>query len=127
MDATVRSLVRDRAGNRCEYCGLPQTAAPLAIFHIEHIIARQHGGCDNPANLALACCHCNLHKGPNIAGVDPETSNLVALFNPRTQQWDDNFEHWGSSIIGRTPAGRAKIMVLAMSADDLRQLRVEVG
>jgi hypothetical protein len=31
------------------------------------------GGSDDPDNLALACHHCNLHKGPNLAGVDPRT------------------------------------------------------
>ena len=35
--------VRRRAGNRCEYCHLPQVAFRRG-FHIEHIVARQHGG-----------------------------------------------------------------------------------
>jgi 5-methylcytosine-specific restriction endonuclease McrA len=29
---------------------------------IEHIVARQHGGSDDPANLALACPECNSHR-----------------------------------------------------------------
>jgi len=32
MDAGTRRLVRERAGERCEYCRLPQSALPLADF-----------------------------------------------------------------------------------------------
>ena len=60
-----------KLAKRCEYCRLPQSALPLARFHIEHVIARQHRGGDSPGNLALSCHHCNLHKGPNLSGVDP--------------------------------------------------------
>jgi hypothetical protein len=57
MDADTRKRVRERAGDRCEYCLLPQSGLPIARFHIEHVIARQHGGTDAPDNLALACHH----------------------------------------------------------------------
>jgi hypothetical protein len=127
MDAPVRAFVRQRANDQCEYCGLPQSAAPLIRFHVEHIIARKHGGTDDPSNLALACYHCNLHKGPNIAGIDPETGLMTPLFNPREQSWHEHFEVWGSSIIGRTPTGRATVLVLAMNSDNLRELRIEVS
>jgi hypothetical protein len=90
-------------------------------------VARQHGGTDDSENLALACYHCNLHKGPNIAGLDPETGELVPLFNPRTQDWDDHFEIWGSSIVGQTSTGRATILVLAMNAEQMRELRTEAS
>ena len=63
MDATVRDLVRRRAGDRCEYCQLKQEHLPFATFHLEHIIPRKHGGTDAPANLALACDRCNASKG----------------------------------------------------------------
>jgi hypothetical protein len=53
MDATTRELVRRRAGERCEYCLLRQEHCDLK-HHVEHIIAKQHGGSDDPANLALA-------------------------------------------------------------------------
>ena len=55
MDAATRQLVRQRASNCCEYCRLPQATQPFVTFHIDHIIARQHGGTDNPDNLCLAC------------------------------------------------------------------------
>ncbi len=55
MDAATREFVRKRAGNRCEYCQLPQDAAPFFTFHIEHVRARQHPGGDEVENLAVAC------------------------------------------------------------------------
>ena len=55
MDAATRSLVRSRAGDRCEYCGRLQSDAPALRFHVEHIKARQHDGSDDLSNLALAC------------------------------------------------------------------------
>jgi 5-methylcytosine-specific restriction endonuclease McrA len=57
MNAGTRDMVRGRDGHRCEYCGLAQSAIPLATFHIEHITAKQHGGSDDPDNLALSCHH----------------------------------------------------------------------
>ena len=67
IDSETRLLVRERAAERCEYCQLPEWASPIS-FHVEHIRAKQHGGDDQPENLALACDRCNLHKGPNLKG-----------------------------------------------------------
>ena len=119
--------VRRRAGERCEYCRIPQ-AAFRRPFHIEHIVAKQHGGLTDLDNLALACWHCNLKKGPNLAGVDPETGSLVALFHPRKDTWADHFAirieilvPRGLEIRGLTPVGRATIQVLGLN-DEMRQL-----
>ena len=119
--------VRRRAGDHCEYCRLPQLAFRRP-FHIEHIVARQHGGSSRLENLALACWNCNLKKGPNLSGIDPTTGRVAALFNPRTDDWDGHF----SSVIralkplcvairGRTPVGRATVQVLGLN-DEMRQL-----
>jgi 5-methylcytosine-specific restriction endonuclease McrA len=90
MEPATRELVRRRAGNACEYCRIPQQATPLVSFHIEHIVARQHGGSDAPDVLALACDRCNAYKGPNLTSIDPETNAVVALFNPRTDTWGEH-------------------------------------
>ena len=76
MDAATRELVRRRANGRCEYCRLPQDAAPYFTFHVEHIRARQHGGGDDPSNLGLACPDCNAKKGPNVATISPQSGAL---------------------------------------------------
>jgi 5-methylcytosine-specific restriction endonuclease McrA len=73
MDEATRNYLRDRAGSCCEYCGLDQEALKWADFTLDHIRAKRHGGSDDTDNLAYACIQCNLHKGPNLAGIDPET------------------------------------------------------
>ena len=123
MDAATRRLVRARAGNRCEYCGLPQDESPLAALQIEHVIPKKHGGTDAPHNLALACIDCNLSKSSNIAGFDPETSQMTELFHPRKHVWDEHFERRGLSIVGKTPIGRTTVRVLDMNSDDQLELR----
>lgn len=122
MDATVRDLVRHRAGNRCEYCLLQQEQLPFATFHVEHIIPRQHGGDDAPANLALACDRCNAHKGPNLTGIDPETGTLMPLFDPRAHTWDEHFYLSDVTIVGLTAIGRTTVRVLNMN--EARRVRL---
>jgi hypothetical protein len=117
MNKKLIQLVRDRAANTCEYCHLP--APP---FHIEHIIAVQHGGPTIETNLALACIKCNYHKGPNLSGIDPSTQQIVQLFHPRNDRWNDHFRWQASRLVGLTPQGRATIAVLEIN----HPLRVEL-
>jgi hypothetical protein len=117
--------VGERAGGRCEYCRVPQFAF-LLPFQIDHIIAEKHGGETVQSNLALACAHCNLYKGPNIAGVDLPSGELVRLFHPRVDVWTEHFQFDGGRMLGRTPIGRVTIQVLAMNAEDPLLLRVEL-
>ncbi len=125
MDAKLRTFVRQRAGDACEYCRIPQHATPLIPFHIEHTIARQHGGTDDPGKLALACDRCNAYKGPNLSGIDPDSNLIVALFNPRDHLWADHFQQRSGLIVGLTPIGRATVRLLNMNAPRRVQLREE--
>ena len=122
MNAALRDSVRLRAENRCEYCRLAQRHSPLAL-QVEHIIAKQHRGTDDPVNLALACDRCNLHKGPNLSGIDPATGQIVTLFNPRTQVWQEHFTLEGAAIVGTTSTGRATVQLLDMNAPRRLRLR----
>lgn len=81
MDAALEALVRRRARFRCEYCLLPESLASTA-FQFDHIIAQSHGGQTTAENLALACFHCNNFKGPNLAGVDPDTAESQGYSTP---------------------------------------------
>jgi hypothetical protein len=127
MDAATRSFVRDRAGKCCEYCGLPQAALPLAAFHVEHLRAKQHSGSDDPSNLALACHDCNLHKGPNLTGVDPDTNQITPLFNPRQDARSEHFAARGNVIVGLTAVGRATVRVLAVNSPEQLEARSDHG
>ena len=123
MSPATRARVRERAGHRCEYCQLRQENSPLAVLHVEHIIPRFHGGSDDPDNLALACIDCNLRKGPNLTGIDPETQRVTELFHPRRHRWDDHFEWRGIRVVGKSAIGRATIRVLHMNSEDQLALR----
>src|SRR6266478_8573166 len=79
MDESLRAFAWERAGGRCEYCRLHQDDYELLTFHVEHIIAKQHGGSDDADNLCLACSECNWAKGPNLAGL--LGGKLYSLFN----------------------------------------------
>ncbi len=126
MDEVTRRLVRGRAENQCEYCKSRQDDEPFVRYQIEHIIAKQHGGTDTSDNLALACPHCNLHKGPNLAGLDPLDRSLVRLFHPREQRWVDHFASNGPILVGKTAIGRATIQVLNMNDRMRIELRATV-
>jgi HNH endonuclease len=126
MNAATRDLVRRRAGNRCEYYLLDQTNSSVT-HHIEHIVAKQHGGSSQPENLALACHRCNLHKGPNLTGVDPITGETARLFNPRMDRWVEHFAWRGVWIEGLTPSGRATVQLLAMNDARRVELRPTAG
>lgn len=111
MNASLRQRVRLRAGGACEYCRMPALYY-RAPYQIDHIIARQHGGVTEAKNLCLACYHCNLNKGPNIAGKDPVTGRTTRLFNPRTDTWESHFRWDGARLVGRTGIARATIQVV---------------
>lgn len=81
MDAALRELVRERADRRCECCRLHEEDSDFLTFHVEHIIAQQHGGTDAPEGLCYACAECNWAKGPNLSGL--LGGKFYPLFNPR--------------------------------------------
>lgn len=126
MDARTRNLLRQRAGGRCEYCRLPDSADEWP-FHVDHIVARVHGGTDDLDNICWSCTQCNLHKSSNIASVDPESGQRVDLFNPRSDVWN---EHFGigpdARMVGLTPKGRATVRLLDMNGSPQFELRREL-
>ena len=87
LPKAVRQLVRNRAGNCCEYCRLP-AAAGAVPFHVDHINPVKHGGSDDTDNLCLACYKCNAHKGHDLVGFDPQTGELTRLYHPHEQRWE---------------------------------------
>jgi hypothetical protein len=118
LDQTIRVLAR----HLCEYCRFPERASELP-FVLDHIIARQHGGKTTRANLALCCGFCNRHKGPNVAGIDPQSKRLTPLFNPRQDRWSSHFRWRGARIIGTTAIGRVTVVALNMNATRQLEMR----
>lgn len=122
MDKGLEEEVWRRARNRCEYCHFPEELA-LTPFQIDHIIAEKHGGTTELSNLALACFYCNNYKGPNIAGLDRMTSEIVRLFNPRIDIWSDHFRWNGAVLTGKTAIARVTLQVLNINRADSVLLR----
>ena len=114
MEKRLRELIRNRAGDCCEYCQMPQQFDELR-HQIDHVIAEQHRGPTSSENLALACYTCNKHKGPNISSIDPETEARADLFDPRNDQWTDHFNWDGPALTGMTPVGRATVALLKIN------------
>ena len=120
--------MRRSAGDRCECCQLRQQHSEFA-HHVEHIVARQRlpaGNVDDLDNLALACHFCNRKKGPNLAGIDPATGEITALFHPRRDAWHDHFCWNGPLIQGLSPVGRATAGVLARNHAKRMRLRLQL-
>lgn len=122
---TLRRAVADRAAHRCEYCGIPDDAT-LAPHEPDHVIGEQHGGPTTLENLAYACFRCNRFKGPNIATRDPDTGDLVPLFNPRTDRWESHFGLQKAQIAPRTPVGRGTTVLLRFNDLERTLLRTEL-
>jgi hypothetical protein len=114
---SLRQLVRQRAQGRCEYCLFPE-AYSLRPHEIDHIIPEKHGGPTVETNLCLCCGFCNRYKGSDLAAVDPETDEVVTLFHPRRDAWNDHFQLDGAEIKAITPKGRVMIRLLRLNNPD---------
>jgi 5-methylcytosine-specific restriction endonuclease McrA len=125
MDESTRDFVRDRANGRCEYCLLPEDADEWP-FHIDHVVAKQHGGDEHVENLCLACIRCNVRKGTNLASIDPRTGERAQLFDPRRDRWADHFALRNARIVGLTMIGRCTVRLLRMTDYPRLEVRREL-
>jgi len=121
ISAALRREVRQRAGERCEYCLLAESNS-FFPHEPDHLIAKKHGGETVSENLALACFDCNRFKGSDVASIDVLTGRLVSLFNPRLQRWSEHFRLEGGRIIPFTEVGRVTEVLLRLNLS----ARVEV-
>lgn len=122
MDHELKLAVRQRAGERCEYCHLPAVFFE-APAQTDHIIPQKHGGETISENLAFSCFFCNSYKGPNLSGIDPESREITRLFHPRRDAWSEHFAWNGAVLVGRTGVGRTTIAVLNINHPFHRALR----
>ncbi|HUA21652.1 MAG TPA: HNH endonuclease [Bryobacteraceae bacterium] len=125
MQPAAHDIVRERAANRCEYCGLDQKYSDLA-HQVQFVVSQKQQGSDHPDNLALACHRCTLRKGPNLTGVDPERGDPVPLYHPRWDHWSNHFVLHGARIEGTSPVGRATVFALGLNDARRVELRAEL-
>lgn len=126
IPASMRRLVIQRASDRYEYCRLSQ-AGQAATFHIDHITPVIAGGATTADNLALACVSCSLRKAARQTVKDPETGEIVQIFNPRQQVWKKHFQWDGVRVVGLTATGRATINALNMNRAIMLAIRAKEG
>jgi len=81
-------------------------------------------------NTCWSCAYCNSGKGPDAASFDPDTDQLVRLFNPRNDRWLEHFAWDGPILIGLTSIGRATVELLGINREERiahRQLLLNAG
>ena len=114
MNERLRREVRRRAHDRCEYCHMPQVATVLP-HEVDHIRAQKHAGPSTLENLCWSCAWCNSFKGSDIATYPPDSTEIVPLFNPRVDKWDDHF-FWDEVVVrAKTPVGAATVELLRIN------------
>lgn len=114
VSAALRRLVYERAQSACEYCLVPEITA-LISHEVDHVIAEKHGGQTNENNLALACTICNKYKGSDLASIDPLNGEIVRLYQPRRDCWQDHFQLRDGEIVALDAIGRVTVRLLQMN------------
>ena len=126
IPAQLVRQVRERAGDVCEYCRVPQ-ASQEATFHVDHILPRIVGGATSADNLALACVSCSLRKSARVTAPDPADGREVPLYHPRKDEWGQHFSMAVDfRFEGRSPTGRATIKALGMNRPAIVAIRREL-
>ena len=116
VSESLRRLVAERAGYRCEYC-LLHADDSYSPHQIDHIISRKHGGLSDADNLAYACLRCNAWKGSDVGSFDAQSRAIVNLFHPRRQRWEDHFVLRGGIVEPLTAEGNATARLLKLNLD----------
>jgi hypothetical protein len=122
ISKSVRRLVAERAKFCCEYCHFNEFDRFLT-FEVDHVISIKHGGGNEFDNLAYICPHCNQHKGTDLTTFIDTYENIVLLFNPRKQLWEEHFYIENGLVVDKTTIGKATIKLLKMNDIDLIILR----
>lgn len=109
---SLRRQVREHTRGNCAYC-LINERYMLKMPDVDHIRAEKHGGMTMPDNLCLSCFECNRQKGSDLSSVDPVTDEVISLFHPRRDVWNEHFQ-WMSDgrVEGITAKGRVTVRLL---------------
>jgi HNH endonuclease len=127
VPASLRRTISEQAHGCCEYCLQPEIFA-FSPHEIDHVIAEKHGGETVEDNLALACKLCNTFKGSDIASVDPLTHEIIPLYNPRRDRWEEHFQLDGVALTPLTSRARTTIRLLQLNRSDrLEERQLWIG
>lgn len=61
---SLRWKIMLRDGFKCKYCG--RSSNDDVVLHVDHILARSHGGTDDLDNLITSCKECNFGKSATL-------------------------------------------------------------
>lgn len=118
IPAALRQQVNERAALRCEYCRLHQRNTFFS-HEVDHIYAEKHGGESVLVNLSCACADCNRHKGSDLCSLDIQTGDIVALYHPRNDVWDEYFRMRDDGVIEALSArGRVTLRLLNVNDEE---------
>jgi hypothetical protein len=127
VSASLKRVVIQRANYCCEYCGKP--AISFYPHEVDHVTAQKHGGPTTLANLAYSYFDCNRHKGTDLTSIDPETGQIIPLFNPRTQLWPDHFSFEEGRIVPKTAEGHVTVFLLHLNDPErvMERVALKIG
>lgn len=124
LPKAVQKELDKLANGCCEYCKYLQFYSPVR-FSNEHIIPLIQNGTNDLENLAKACQACNNSKHTAISALDSITNEVVPLFHPRKDNWNEHFK-WSDDLltmVGLTPTGRATIIRLKTNRQRIQNFR----
>ena len=121
IHSALRARVAELAGYRCGYC-LTAEEVVGSPMEINHLMPEARGGLTIEDKLWLACSVCNTYKGDKTTGLDPFFGEIVPLFNPRLQSWQEHFT-WttGHDYMIRSHGDRTRHRHAPISASAIAQ------
>jgi 5-methylcytosine-specific restriction endonuclease McrA len=116
LSSNLQKRLEEADDHRCAYCQTSEanTGQPMTV---DHILPRAQGGVTTYDNLCFACRCCNEFKSSQTTAEDPLSGEIVPLFHPRRNSWNDHFmwDESGVLLVGLTPIGRATIVALKLN------------
>lgn len=116
IPVSLRTQIQETDRRRCCYCLTAEENSGIAMA-FDHIHPRSKRGETSFENVCLACRSCNEYKSDITEAQDPLTGEIVPLFNPRIQKWNNHF-CWSADstrVEGKTAIGRVRVIVLQMN------------
>jgi hypothetical protein len=124
ISVELQRQIRTRYFNACAYCRTAESLTGMT-FEFEHITPLSVGGETRFENLCFSCPNCNRYKANRQTAIDPLTEEIIALFHPQLQVWNEHFA-WsddGTELVGLSAVGRTTIAALRMNRSQLTWAR----